>query len=80
MAAKLCDLCGKEADPEVEVSLGSLLLGCCTLSQQQQQPLRPWPCLSVLPTNLQDCWNVICIGPHDEDFYHEKCIQKFMSE
>jgi hypothetical protein len=27
---------------------------------------------------MLDCWSVVCIGPHDEDIYHERCIQKFM--
>jgi hypothetical protein len=27
---------------------------------------------------LQECWQVVCIAPHEEDYYHEKCIQKFM--
>lgn len=48
MAAKLCDLCGKEADPELEVCLGSLLLGCWPLSQQQQQQ----PLTHALPARL----------------------------
>lgn len=27
---------------------------------------------------LQDCWQVVCVASHPEDYYHERCIQKFM--
>lgn len=26
----------------------------------------------------QDCWQVVCVAAHPEDYYHERCIHKFM--
>lgn len=64
---------------------GNIIL--ITLTRQYRTFIKAWQlswsspnaaCVVAVLVAVQECWSVVCIGPHDTDISHERCIQKFM--